>query len=95
MVLIFDGKYQLQPHISQELSKFPNELTSVRQVQQFLGLVNYMADFIPKVSTYTAPMSDLLQKNPFLGNLSHTQTVKTLKALTAELPPLQIPLDGK
>lgn len=57
---IFDGKYQLQPYISQEILKFPNELTLVKQVQQFLCLVNYMADFIPKFSTYTAPLSNLL-----------------------------------
>ncbi|KAJ9567780.1 hypothetical protein OSB04_003746 [Centaurea solstitialis] len=52
---ISDGKYLPQPHIAQELHKFSDELTTPREIQQFLGLVNYMADFQPKLSTHTIP----------------------------------------
>ncbi|GKA27100.1 putative reverse transcriptase domain, viral movement protein [Tanacetum coccineum] len=34
---ISDGKYQPQPHVAQELLKFPNELSSKKMIQQFLG----------------------------------------------------------
>ncbi|GKA27953.1 putative reverse transcriptase domain, viral movement protein [Tanacetum coccineum] len=51
---ISDGKYQPQPHVAQELLKFPDELSSQKMIQQFLGLVNYMADFLPKLSHHTA-----------------------------------------
>nr|GEZ98955.1 polyprotein [Tanacetum cinerariifolium] len=49
-----DGKYQPQPHVAQELLKFPDELSSQKMNQQFLGLINYMADFLPKLSHHTA-----------------------------------------
>nr|GFA75206.1 RNA-directed DNA polymerase homolog [Tanacetum cinerariifolium] len=34
---ISDGKYQPQPHVAQELLKFPDELSSQKMIQQFLG----------------------------------------------------------
>ncbi|GKC39552.1 putative zinc finger, CCHC-type containing protein, partial [Tanacetum coccineum] len=34
---ISDKKYQPQPHVAQELLKFPNELSSQKMIQQFLG----------------------------------------------------------
>ena len=51
-VNISDRKYTLQPHIATSLSEFPDKLTSAKQILQFLGIVNYMLDFIPKVSRY-------------------------------------------
>nr|GFC08586.1 RNA-directed DNA polymerase homolog [Tanacetum cinerariifolium] len=50
---ISDGRYQPQPYVAQELLKFPDELSSQKMIQQFLGLVNYMADFLPKLSHHT------------------------------------------
>ena len=40
------GTYQPQPHIAQELLNFPDEFLTVKQIQQFLGIVNYIRDFI-------------------------------------------------
>ena len=51
-VNISNGKYTLQPHIAATLGEFPNKLTSAKQIQQFLEIVNYMFDFIPKISRY-------------------------------------------
>ena len=45
---ISDGKYTLQPHIAISLKKFLNKLSTTKQIQQFLGIVNYMSDFILK-----------------------------------------------
>lgn len=59
-----NGQYTLQPHISKALNEFPDKLTSVKQIQQFLGLVNYMVDFIPYIVKYRGPLSQLLKKNP-------------------------------
>ncbi|GKB73508.1 hypothetical protein Tco_0934920 [Tanacetum coccineum] len=42
---ISDGKYQPQPYVAQELLKFLDELSTYKMIQQFLGLVNNMADF--------------------------------------------------
>ncbi|KAD5318125.1 hypothetical protein E3N88_18071 [Mikania micrantha] len=56
--------YQLQPHIAMELHQFPDKLVSQKEVQQFLGLVNYMADFLPKLSNHTVHLFPMLKKNP-------------------------------
>ncbi|GKD40283.1 hypothetical protein Tco_1260490 [Tanacetum coccineum] len=61
---ISDRKYQPQPHVAQELLKFPDELSSQKMIQQFLGLVNYMVDFLPKLSHHTALLFPMLKKNP-------------------------------
>ncbi|GKB54329.1 putative reverse transcriptase domain, viral movement protein [Tanacetum coccineum] len=61
---ISDGKYHPQPHVAQELLKFLDELSSQKMIQQFLGLVNYMADFLPKLSHHTALLFPMLKKNP-------------------------------
>ena len=63
-VNISDGKYILQPHIASSLGEFPNKLINAKQIQQFLGIVNYMLDFIPKVSRYKNCLAQLLKKSP-------------------------------
>ena len=48
-VSISDGKYTLQPHIAISLGDFPDKLIGTKQIPQFLGIVNYMSNFIPKI----------------------------------------------
>lgn len=48
---ISDGKYLLQPHVSPELHKILDILTSPNMIQQFLKLVNYIIDFLPKMAS--------------------------------------------
>lgn len=91
---IQNGQYTLQPHISKSFNEFPDKLTSVKQIQQFLGLVNYMADFIPHIVKYRGPLSQLLKKNPPPWDQNHTTAVRKLKELSTALPPLQILGDG-
>ena len=90
-----DGKYQPGPHISQELKHFPDENLSRKEIQQFLGIVNYIKDFLPQSSKYTSQLSKLLKKNgpPWCPN--QTLAVKKLKQLCEDLPPLKIPSSGK
>ena len=94
-VSISYGKYTLQPHIAVSLGEFPDKLTSTKQIQQFLGLVNYMSDFIPKVSRYRNCLAQLLKKTPPEWNSIHTEAVQQLKRLAEKLHPLQIPRTRK
>ena len=94
-VNISNGKYTLQPHIASSLGEFPNKLINTKQIQQFLGIVNYMSDFIPKVSRYRNYLGQLLKKSPLEWNSTHTKAVQQLKRLSKKLPPLQIPGPGK
>ncbi|KAL5744388.1 hypothetical protein ACOSQ2_027504 [Xanthoceras sorbifolium] len=54
---ISHGTYSPGPHIAHELLKFPDSQLSREQIQQFLGTVNYIRDFIPHVAQYTSPLS--------------------------------------
>ena len=94
-VNISNGKYTLQPHIASSLDEFPDKLTNTKQIQQFLGIVNYMSDFIPKVSRYRNYLAQLLKKSPPEWNSTHTEAVQQLKRLSEKLPPLQILGPGK
>ncbi|KAK9174651.1 hypothetical protein WN944_029688 [Citrus x changshan-huyou] len=48
-MVIKDGHYQPGPHIATELLKFPDTHLNKKQIQQFIGIVNYVHDFIAKV----------------------------------------------
>ncbi|KAH9762887.1 hypothetical protein KPL70_000974 [Citrus sinensis] len=68
---------------------------SKRQVQQFLGIINYIRDFIPHVDHYTHHLLALLKKKPPEWNADHTIAVTTLKQITQNPPPLKLITDGK
>ncbi|KAH9698145.1 hypothetical protein KPL71_023900 [Citrus sinensis] len=63
-MLIRDGHYQPGKHIAQELLHFSDQHLSKKQVQQFLGIINYIRDFIPHVDRYTHHLSALLKNKP-------------------------------
>ena len=94
-VSILDGKCTLQPHIVVSLGEFLDKLISTKQIQQFLEIVNYMSDFIPKVSRYMNCLAQLLKKSPPKWNSVHTEAIQQFKKLAEKLPPLQIPRPGK
>lgn len=85
-----DGTYTLQPHISTALQQFPDYLSSPKTVQQFLGLVNYMTDFIPHIAKPRTILSALLTKNLPPWSSKHLRAVQQLKYWSKQLPPLHI-----
>ena len=94
-MIIKDGHYQPGKHIAQELLHFPDQQLSKKQVQQFLGIINYIRDFIPHVDHYTRHLSALLKKKPPAWNDDHTNAVTTLKKIAQNPPPLKLIADGK
>ena len=59
-----DESYQPCPHIASGLHKFPNDNLSIKQISQFLRILNYIKDFIPHLTKKMAPLRALLKKNP-------------------------------
>ncbi|KAH9792676.1 hypothetical protein KPL71_004226 [Citrus sinensis] len=55
-MIIKDGHYQPGKHIAQELLHFPDQQLSKRQIQQFLGIINYIRDFIPHIAQNPPPL---------------------------------------
>ncbi|KAH9792680.1 hypothetical protein KPL71_004228 [Citrus sinensis] len=75
--------------------EFLDQQLSKRQIQQFLGIINYICDFIPHVDHYTHRLSTLLKKKPPEWNADHTIAVTTLKQIAQNPPPLKLITDGK
>ncbi|KAI9169507.1 hypothetical protein LWI28_013325 [Acer negundo] len=78
---ISDGQYRLGPHLVVQLLDFPDSHLTTKQVQQFLGIVNSIRDFLHQVSRYTSVLSSLLKKTPPPWDSSHTDTVTKLKVM--------------
>ncbi|KAK0608500.1 hypothetical protein LWI29_031667 [Acer saccharum] len=92
---ISNGQYRPSPHFAVRLLDFPDSDLNVHQVQQFLGIVNYVRDFIPHVSHYTSVLSTLLKKRPPPWSSSHTEAILKLKEISQSPPALTIPSSGQ
>ena len=54
-----------------------------KDVQHFLGLVQYFAHFIPDITTYTSPISAICQnRQPFYWKPLHRVCFENIKAIT-------------
>jgi len=59
------GRYYPGPHIAQELLKFPEKRKfTIKQVQQFLEIINYLKEFVPNITKLLIPLQLMLKKNP-------------------------------
>ncbi|KAH9686122.1 hypothetical protein KPL70_014243 [Citrus sinensis] len=94
-MVIQDGQYQPGPHIATELLKFPDTHLNRKQIQQFLGIVNYVRDFIPKVAIHTSQLSRMLKKQCPPWGPAQTEAVKQLKVIAQSPPPPRIPTSGQ
>ena len=56
--------------------------TNIKELQSFLGSVNYLSKFIPFLSTNRKPLQELLKQseNDFIWQDHHTEAFNTLKA---------------
>ena len=94
-MVLHDGHYHLRPHIAEELTKFSDTYLNKKQIQQFLGIVNYLRDFISKVAVHTSKLSRMLKKRPPPWGPEQTTAVKQLKKISQSPPPLKIPTTGQ
>lgn len=92
---ISEGKYHPQPHTASQLNEFPVEKLTFKQVQQFLGIVNYMVDFIPDLTISLSILSAQLKKDVPPWSQKCTKAVKELKRISKTLPSLKIPATSK
>ncbi|KAH9769368.1 Endonuclease [Citrus sinensis] len=63
-MVLKDGHYHPGSHIAAELLKFPDTDLNKKQIQQFLGIVNYIRDFIPKVTTEAIKQLKKIAQSP-------------------------------
>ena len=91
-ICIIDGKIQMQSHIVQKIVGFPDQLENKNQIQFFLGILNYVHKYIPRLAEKTAAIRQHLS-----GGWSPTATmaVQQLKEECQSLPQLKPPGNGK
>jgi len=66
--------------------------TNKRQLQAFLGVVNYYRVFVHNFASIADPLYDLLRKNvPFVWTAAHTKAIETLKHKLASAPIVKFP----
>jgi hypothetical protein len=59
-------------------------------VQRFLGLVQYLAQFMPDISTYTSPLSGMTHNNrPFIWTAVQAKCFEMIKHLVCKTPILK------
>ena len=92
---ISTGEYYLQPHIATQFDEFPDEKLSFKQVQQFLGIVNYMSEFIHTLVKHRSILSAQVKKKAPPWDKKCTEAVKELKRILKTLPALKIPSKGE
>ncbi|KFM78222.1 Retrovirus-related Pol polyprotein from transposon 17.6, partial [Stegodyphus mimosarum] len=81
----------LKPDFSkvEAIVKMP-EPTDVPSLQRFLGMINYLAKFIPNLTTITAPLRQLLEKSVLWHwTEKHQKAFETFKELIAKAPVLK------
>ncbi|KAK4389891.1 movement protein [Sesamum angolense] len=95
-ILIDEAGIELQEHIVEKIHNFPNILKDKKQLQSFLGVVNFAGIFIKDLAKYRKDFRPLLKEMEsakWKWEEIHTQRVRELKHVCNNLPKLAIPQD--
>ena len=57
------GTIELHPHIVSKILEVPDKIEDTKELQKFLGLLNYSRKFIPNLGSILRPLYDKLSKN--------------------------------
>ena len=89
------GTIELQPDIVSKLLEFPNKIEDTKELQNFLGLLNYSRKFIPNLSTLIRPLYNKLSKNgQKYFSSEDIKLIQKLKRIVKNLKPLALPIDS-
>jgi len=97
--LIFkeNGTLDLSPHVQEKIQAFPDELKDRKQIQRFLGCLNYIANegFFKNLATERKILQKKIsEKVPWSWTEQDTLTVKTIKRKIKVLPSLYNPTEN-
>ena len=88
---ISDGQIRPIDRTIQFANKFPDVIIDKTQLQRFLELLNYIANFYKDLRKQCKPFFDRLQSNPPPWSDVHASLVKQIKSHVKTLPCLDIP----
>ncbi|KAK4402824.1 movement protein [Sesamum angolense] len=95
-ILIDEAGIELQEHIVEKIRNFPDVLKDKKQLQSFLGVVNFAGIFIKDLAKYRKDFRPLLKETEsakWKWEEIHTQRIRELKQVCNNLPKLAIPQD--
>jgi hypothetical protein len=69
---IGEGKIYLQGHVAKKILQFPDAMDDKKVLQQFLGIVNYVRNYIDNMAKLVGPLYAKLRKT-----VRNTSTLKT------------------
>ncbi|GFW01347.1 retrovirus-related Pol polyprotein from transposon 17.6 [Trichonephila clavipes] len=88
--IVESGTIEPSPTKTLAVRKFP-ELTTIKQVQSFLGLTGYFRKYIKDYSKIAKPLSDLTRKeNLFVFGIQQKEAFEKLKKIMTEGPILHL-----
>ncbi|AFO54491.1 reverse transcriptase [Rose yellow vein virus] len=93
---IENGRIILQNHVLENLSKFPSEIKDKKELQSFLGIINYAAShYSIEVTKLRVPLQKKLKKNYIWSwTEQDKQIVEQIKTICQNLPALELPKNG-
>ncbi|KAK4406323.1 putative enzymatic polyprotein [Sesamum angolense] len=95
-ILIDEAGIELQEHIVEKICNFPDVLKDKKQLQSFLGVVNFAGIFIKDLAKYRKDFRPLLKETEstkWKWEEIHTQRIRELKQVCNNLPKFAIPQD--
>ncbi|KAK4398045.1 Enzymatic polyprotein [Sesamum angolense] len=95
-IFIDEAGIELQEHIVEKIRNFPDILKDKKQLQSFLGVVNFAGIFIKDLAKYRKDFRPFLKETEstkWKWEEIHTQRVRELKQVCNNLPKLAIPQD--
>lgn len=94
-VTLGEGKVKLQPHIAKKILEIPDKLDNTKELQKFLGLVNYARNFIQDLGKIAGPLyAKTGSKGQKHFNIEDIKLVQQIKEKVKNIPNLQIPLES-
>ncbi|UJT32103.1 polymerase [Soymovirus malvae] len=94
LILGKDGKIDLAAHVKEKLDAFPNELEDRKQIQRFLGVLNYVADqgFVKNLASLRKELQKKLKKGiHFQWTKEDSLLVQRIKDTIKVIPQLYNP----
>jgi hypothetical protein len=89
-MILSQGRVELQDHVLKKLTEFPDEILDTKQLQRFLGCLNYIRQFYENQAQDVRILQRRLSKT-LPWNHKMTQAVQIIKQKVQNLPSLHLP----
>jgi hypothetical protein len=89
-MIVKSGKLEVQPHIKNKILEFQPPLNT-KELQGFLGILNYVNNFYPNAGFDREPLQQLLTKRKPQWTTTHTEAVQKIQHKIQNLPILTVP----